>query len=103
VFATAAAFKQSGSSRGLPLRSGAYIMVPVAQAGELTDDTLAKLELKQGLIVPKNTAAVKVYDAALEVLPKVSYATIDVIVKPLQVPCGGAGKAGRGGNVFSQS
>jgi hypothetical protein len=103
VFATAAAFKQSGSSRGLPLRSGTYIMVPVAQAGELTDDTLAKLELKQGLIVPKNTAAVKVYDAALEVLPKVSYATIDVIVKPVQVSCGGAGKTGRGGNVFSQS
>jgi hypothetical protein len=97
VFATAAAFKQSGSSRGLPLRSGTYVMVPVAQAGELTDDTLAKLELKQGLIVPKNTAAVKVYDAALEILPNVSYATIDVMVKPVQVPCTAA-KSGRGGD-----
>jgi hypothetical protein len=98
VFATAAAAKQSGSSRGLPLRSGTYIMVPVAQAGELTDDTLAKLELKQGLIVPKNTAAVKVYEAALDVLPKVSYATIDVVVKPVKVACGDTGRGGRGGN-----
>ncbi len=101
VFATAAAFKHSGSSRGLPLRSGTYVMVPVAQAGELTDDTLAKLELKQGLIVPKNTAAVKVYDAALEVLPNVSYATIDVVVKPVQVPCG-ASPSGRGGYAFPE-
>jgi hypothetical protein len=96
VYATAAAMKSSPTSRGIPVRSGTYVLVPVSQAGELTEATLAGLEMKQGVIVPKNTPAVRVYDAALELMPKVTYATLDVSVKPVQVPCAAA-KTGRGG------
>ena len=87
VFATASAAKQGPISNGLPLRTGTYILVPMAHAHELTDAKLATLELKQGLLVPKGTDTVAVRKAAEDALRGVTYATIDLVVKPVQLPC----------------
>jgi len=88
VFATASALKGSTASRGLPLRTGTYVLVPIVHAPQLTPEKLEAFELKQGLIVPRNTTAVNVYSAAVAALPAVTYATLDVTVKPAQLPCG---------------
>lgn len=87
VFATQAALQGAASSRRLPLRSGTYVLVPYTQAQELAAKQ-ADLELKQGLMVPKGTPSVQLYDAAKEALKTVTYATLDVTVKPTQLPCG---------------
>jgi hypothetical protein len=87
VFATAEALTSSGASRGIPLRTGTYVLVPVAHATQLTGGVLDGLELKQGLIVPKNTPSPQLYDAAAATLPHVTYATIDVGVQRAQIPC----------------
>jgi hypothetical protein len=87
VFGTANAVKQGAASHGLPLRTGSYVLVPVAQASELTDERLNALELKQGYLVPKNTPSALVHDAAMNELPGVTYATLDVTVKAVQLPC----------------
>lgn len=87
VFGTANAVKQGASSHGLPLRTGSYVLVPVSQASELTDEKLNTLELKQGYLVPKGTPSTLVHDAAMKELPSVTYATLDVTVKAVQLPC----------------
>ena len=87
VVATGGAFKASPTSRVLPLRSGSYLLVPVAHAAELTNARLRNLELKQGLLVPKNTESALVWEAARTTLPNVTYVTLDVLVKPIVVPC----------------
>lgn len=89
IFGTQSALKASGSDRVLPLRTGTYVLVPMAHADKLTTDKLQTYELKQGLIVPKNTAAVDVYKAAGSLEPDVTYATIEAVVKPSQSSCAG--------------
>jgi hypothetical protein len=85
VFATASALTSSGASRGLPLRTGTYVLVPIAHAVELTGSVLDGLELKQGFIVPKDTPSTHLYDAAEAALPHVTYATVDVGVQRTQL------------------
>lgn len=87
VFATASALTSSGASRGLPLRTGSYVLVPVSHAPQLTSSVLAGLELKQGFIVPRKTPSTELFDAAQAVLPHVTYATVDVGVRPIKLPC----------------
>jgi len=86
VFATASALTSSGASRGLPLRTGSYVLVPVAHASQLTSEVLRGLELKQGFIVPKGTPATRLYETAEATLPNVTYATVDIGVRPVQLP-----------------
>jgi hypothetical protein len=88
VFATASALQSAGTSRSLPIRSGTYVLVPLAHADQLTADRLEGLELRQGLIVPKGTPSVALYNAAGQTLPGVTYATLDLRVRPSQPPCG---------------
>jgi hypothetical protein len=88
IFATAAAARMGPRSSGIPLRSGTYVLVPIDQASALPDAKLSTLELKRGLLVPKNTDSRDVFDAAQAELPNVTYATMDVIVKSAQLPCG---------------
>ncbi len=85
IFATAAALTSSGASRGLPLRTGSYVLVPVAHVPQLTSGVLQGLELKQGFIVPKNTLSTQLYEAAESTLPHVTYATVDVGVKSIRL------------------
>jgi hypothetical protein len=91
VFATASALTSSGASRGIPLRTGTYVLVPVAHARELTGNVLDELELKQGLIVPRNTPSTQLYDAAAATLPRVTYATMDVGVQRVRLTDGASG------------
>lgn len=87
IFATAAAAKQGPLSNALPIRTGTYILVPSSQSHELTQARLKTLDLKQGYIVPAGTESQAVRRAADNELPNVTYATVDVTVKPYQTPC----------------
>jgi hypothetical protein len=87
IYATASARKQGAISRGLPLRTGTYLLVPVEHASELSGSTLERLTLEQGFLVPKGTAAQDVPRVAEKVLPTVTYATIDVNVRAVKLPC----------------
>lgn len=87
VFATANSLKAGTSSHGLPLQTGSYVLVPIDQSGELTDDKLKTFELNQGYIVPKGTPSQLVHNVAKDTLKTVTYATIDVTVKPAALPC----------------
>ena len=93
VFATVASLNMTTASQGLPLVSGTYVLVPVAHAENLTPDVLAPFDLRQGLIVPKSTIATQSASAAAAALPNVTYATIDITVKPVQISTG-TGKSG---------
>jgi hypothetical protein len=99
VFATASAMTGTVASRGLPLRSGTYMLVPVAHAQTLSSDRLSPFDLSQGLLVPKNTPTNQVQMAALTTLPEITYATIDVNVKPCQATSASrSGQAGTPGS-----
>ncbi len=87
VFGTATSLKAGAASHGLPLRTGSYVLVPVEHCHELTDDRLKTLELNQGYLVPKGTDSQLVRDVAKNDLKTVTYATLDVTVKPAQLPC----------------
>lgn len=87
VFGTQSALKAAASNRGLPLRTGTYVLVPLAHADQMTADRLQAFELRQGLIVPKSTPAIELFNAAGTVMPNVTYATIEVVVRPAIVPC----------------
>ncbi len=92
VFATSAAMGNR-VSRGLPLRSGTYVLVPNQHVATLTPEEMDSVELKQGLLVPKNTPSMSLPEAAKSTFRNITYTTIDVVVKPAQVPngCGGSG------------
>jgi hypothetical protein len=87
IYATASALKQGAVSRGLPLRGGTYLLVPVEHASALSESVLSKLELKQGFLVPKGTPSERVPAVADKELPAVTYATLDVNVRPVKLPC----------------
>ena len=99
VFATVASLNMTTASQGLPLVSGTYVLVPVVHAETLTPDVLAPFDLRQGLIVPKNTIATQIASAAAAALPNVTYATIDITVKPVQISTA----TGRSGGAGSKS
>jgi hypothetical protein len=86
VFATSSAMQAGIASRSLPLRSGTYVLVPVEHAQSLGSDRLAAYELRQGYIVPKKTDSTDVWAVAAKELSDVTYATIDVNVKPVTTP-----------------
>jgi hypothetical protein len=96
VYGTADALNASGSSTGVPLRTGTYVLVPSAHAPKLTDDRVKALELKMGYMVPKGTDLQNVYTAATSpnALPDVTYATIEVSVKPATIPADAKSKGG---------
>jgi hypothetical protein len=88
VFATSASMRASGGSRALPLRTGTYVLIPVAHMRRLEQKDLDACEVKAGLLVPRNTPSIEVHAAALRTLPAVTYATIDVNVRPAPLACG---------------
>lgn len=59
----------------MQLRTGDYVIVPQMLAGSLQQ---SGLELQQGLIVPKGTPSLGIYEAALNTLPDVSYLSVSV-------------------------
>jgi len=87
MFGTQLALKTAASNRGVPLKTGSYLLVPVGHASEMASEKLEAFELRQGLIVPKGTLATDIYKAAGNVMPDVTYATIEMVVKGVQTPC----------------
>jgi hypothetical protein len=61
----------------LPLTSGNYVVFPQDKVAQLDSN----LVIMDGYLVPRNTAPLKVYEAAANVLPNVSYMTVSVGVK----------------------
>jgi hypothetical protein len=85
-YGTSAALQASGSTKGVPLRTGTYILVPNADATKLPDDRLRTLDLQNGYLVPKGTDPIDVYKVAPSALPDVTYATLQVSVKAASAP-----------------
>lgn len=87
IFATGGAFKGNPTVRAMPLRTGSYVLVPIAHAAEMRNAVVRDLEVKQGMLVPRGTESALVWEAAKTTVPNVTYATLDVLVKPVVVPC----------------
>jgi hypothetical protein len=91
VYATGAALRaQSSSLRGIPLRSGTYVIVPNDHLKYLANEKLENYELNRGLIVPQGTTTLQARDRGLTTMPQITYASIDVTVKAVQASCGTA-------------
>ncbi|HLW97592.1 MAG TPA: hypothetical protein VKR82_03020 [Candidatus Acidoferrales bacterium] len=88
VYATSDSWKESGAgtSRGLPLRTGNYVIVPQKQTAAFQKD-MKDLVMRQNFIVEKNYQGLDLYGAAQSVLQNVTYATLAVQVKGSQAPC----------------
>jgi hypothetical protein len=79
VCANKKAFTDAGAgSRKLLLTNGNYVILPEVSVSKLDP----ALVIQDGLLVPPNTPPLKIYDAAKQVLPDVSYMTISVAVSP---------------------
>jgi hypothetical protein len=92
VFATKQAYEAAGEgTEGLPLTTGNYVVIPQSHVARVTPQ-MAQLTLAQGYLVPKNTNATQVAAAAAEILPDVTYATLNVEVAPKQMSCAPASK-----------
>ena len=64
----------------LRVRQGMYVLVPETQLAGFAKQA-AGLEVKDGLLVPKNTRSLDVFEAASHTLPDVTYLTVGVTVK----------------------
>ena len=91
VYATGAALRAQSSLRGVPLRSGTYVIVPNDHLKYLANEKLENYELSRGgLIVPQGTTTLQARDRGLTTMPQITYATIDVTVKAVPASCGAA-------------
>ena len=93
IYATGSALRSQTSVRGVPLRTGTYVIVPNEHLKYLVDEKLENYELRRGLIVPQGTTTLQARDRGLTTLPRITYATIDVTVKAAPASCGGGGQA----------
>lgn len=80
VCATTKSFNDAGAAgaRKLLLTNGSYVVIPESSVSKLDKN----LVIQDGLLVPPNTPALGIYDAANAVIPDVSYMTISVAVSP---------------------
>jgi hypothetical protein len=93
IYATGAALRSQSSSRGVPLKTGTYVMLPNEHLKYLGDEKLENYEIRRGLIVPRGTTTIQARDRALTTLPNITYATLDVTVKPTSTGCNQRGGA----------
>ncbi|WP_129778475.1 hypothetical protein [Peristeroidobacter soli] len=77
VFGTKAAADKVGSS-GVGLRTGRYLVVPTDQVGKIADVASKAMLTREGLVVPKGTNPLKVFEAAEQFLPEVRYLSVYV-------------------------
>lgn len=83
AFATQQARAASGTSDGVNLVAGDYILVPHAHTAELTAK-LDTLEVRQGYLVPKGAPTnTSIYDIALGVKPDITYLSANIGFKPI--------------------
>ena len=64
----------------LRLRQGMYVIVPSDQLAIFSKQA-DNLEIKDGLIVPKNTKSLDVLEAATQTIPNITYLTVGVTTK----------------------
>jgi hypothetical protein len=70
----------ASAPQALRLRSGSYIVVPKSHAAALKDN-LDKLKIIDGFLVPKEASRFDVFDAAPQVIPELTYLSLNVSVK----------------------
>ena len=95
VFATQEAVQRTGapgSVTGILLHSGTYMLTAARQSPPM--DQLKKLTVKQGRVVPPETAPTELDEAAADTLKDVTYVTFDVEVTPTTLFTGAAKKSG---------
>ena len=95
VFATQEALQRTGapgSVTGILLHSGTYMLTAAKQSPPM--DQLKRLTVKQGRVVPPETAATELDEAAADTLKDVTYVTFDVGVTPTTLFTGAARKSG---------
>jgi hypothetical protein len=93
AIATAPGWRRMNSTESVPLVSGEYVLIPRKHYAAIRP-RLADLEVRQGYIVPKNTAGDVIDDTALNAarIPDVTYLTLNLTVKPAQAS-GDCGKS----------
>jgi hypothetical protein len=72
----------SQTPTAIRFKSGDYIAIPKEHASELKDQ-IPKLKILDGFLVPKEATAFDVYDAYANTVPRVSYFSLNVKVKPI--------------------
>ena len=80
VYATKRA-RDSFEGSKLRLKQGMYVIVPSKQMGYFAK-VAPGLEIKDGLIVPKNTRSMDAIEASTQAVPELTYVTAGVSVRP---------------------
>jgi hypothetical protein len=84
VYATKNARDKFEGSK-LRLKQGMYVVVPSNQIASFAKQSTG-LEIKDGLLVPKNTRSLDVFEAAKQTLPELTYLTVGVTARMTPTP-----------------
>jgi hypothetical protein len=84
VYATKNARDKFEGSK-LRLKQGMYVVVPNNQVASFAKQS-SGLEVKDGLLVPKNTRSLDVFEAAKQTLPEITYLTVGVTARMTPAP-----------------
>ncbi len=68
----------------LRLKQGMYVIVPSTQLAYFSKQA-SGFEIKDGLIVPKNTRSMDALDASTQALPELTYVTVGISARPSPV------------------